>query len=235
MRRKGARKFTAITRSKVALSTSSAQLPPWLIPALLTRMSTFSSRSTASIARRSVAAMPSRSATSPCAGLPGRDSASAARATSSPDRAATATVQPCSTKASAMACPMPRVPPVTRAVLPLRSNSVVRRTLLKSLAWLGRGGLDVRAPRAQSSLTASKACRGYGRLHSWCVGRGPGPTALRTATHTRARPPAYRHSAHRCRSRPGRCRRPAGRCHGRRRAGRCHFRRRGCRSRPPHG
>src|SRR5271168_852295 len=90
---------------------------PQVAPALLTRMSSASTRAAISSARRRHSGSLDRSAGIPMH-VPLAVSSAATSATASALRDEMYTVAPASTKPSAIILPIPRVPPVTSAVLP---------------------------------------------------------------------------------------------------------------------
>src|ERR1700722_8632818 len=110
----------ASTRSNAASSKSSSGAPQ-VAPALLTRMSRASSRDATSSARRRHSASVERSAGIPMQ-VPFLDSSAATASTTSAFREEMYTFTPASTKPSAIIRPMPRLPPVTSAVLPAMSK-----------------------------------------------------------------------------------------------------------------
>src|SRR6266487_4571686 len=92
-------------------------------PALLTTMSRPPMPRTAACTMASIAARSVTSAGTTTARLPRCSTSAATFSSASAFRLFSATSAPCSARASAIACPMPRDAPVTSALRPVRSNS----------------------------------------------------------------------------------------------------------------
>ena len=117
-----ARLVTLTVNARAKASRSMPVLAPRgaTTPALLMRMSTRPSSSSARRASAVPAPGAARSATMACARPPAAAMALVVSASSASERAATATLAPCCANCRAMARPIPRPPPVIRAVLPSR-------------------------------------------------------------------------------------------------------------------
>src|SRR5271165_6752028 len=102
-------------------SGNSSSGAPQVAPALLTRMSRVGNRSRVSVAS-STAAPGSDTSPGIASHSPSSASSRAAALTSSCLREETITLAPASTRPRAIISPIPREPPVTRAVLPATSN-----------------------------------------------------------------------------------------------------------------
>src|ERR1700694_5892989 len=169
--RKTPRAFTLITRSQSCRLVSRI-LPTWLIPALLTRVSSRPSVATAC----SIAALTwDSSTTSSCCvrALPPASRISPATCSAASSlMSARMTCAPCCAKSRAICSPMPDPAPVTKAIFLSKRNTAVSFQLLISMEHFLHGG----PPFAGRS-------RLQWRLH----GLGPGPplTRLWVRSHLR--------------------------------------------------
>ena len=125
--------LTFITLSQpatVCVAAGSAQVAP----ALLTRMSIWPRRLMASSDKRAISASLLLSAAIQSALMPRSFKCATAASRSAALRELTITLAPASPRASAICRPRPREPPVTSAVLPLRSNNALTlRVMVDSL------------------------------------------------------------------------------------------------------
>src|SRR6266542_4474796 len=145
--------------SSQAASVSFHTTPSRLTPALFTRMSSRPKRSrTAATARagasRSVPSALIASAQRPVASI----AATAFAAASLSPRNVNATCAPCVARATQIARPIPRDPPVTSATTPARSSAIIRsmRSARERSRFLGRDRGSERRP----ALAAERECLG---------------------------------------------------------------------------
>src|SRR5450755_2643030 len=129
VRKNGAFRLRSTTLSQAAAGNS-ARGAPQVAPALLTRMFRACSRSPTSLARRRHSASADRSA-GIAVTVPYRESSCAASAHASALRELMYTRAPASSRPRAIMSPIPRVPPVTTAVFPDRSNRFIGLSLPK--------------------------------------------------------------------------------------------------------
>src|SRR3954452_10383965 len=131
VRKNGALRFRSSTLSH-AEAGNSASGAPHVAPALLTRMCSSSSCSPTSAASARQASSVDRSAWTKRT-VPNAESSARACSPSSGLRALRYTRAPACSSPRAIISPMPRVPPVTTATLPVRSNSSTCRTLARQV------------------------------------------------------------------------------------------------------
>src|SRR3954452_9907638 len=129
VRKNGALRFRSSTLSH-AEAGNSASGAPHVAPALLTRMCSSSSCSPTSAASARQASSVDRSAWTKRT-VPNAESSARACSPSSGLRALRYTRAPACSSPRAIISPIPRVPPVTTATLPVRSNSSTCRTLAR--------------------------------------------------------------------------------------------------------
>ena len=156
--------------SKVRAHSSgvdSRSAPPAVPPTLATSRSTPPSAAAAASTNRSTSPGAVTSATTPCAVPPPARSSASAASSPSAERAQMPTRQPSAASRRALARPMPRLPPVTRAILPARPRSTApsaRGLLYQS------GAIPAAAGRAPAGEWRRAALCLTARGHPWRTG-----------------------------------------------------------------
>src|ERR687884_564235 len=147
-------------------SLSVSKLPGVARPALLTRRSIPPKRSTAAATKRSMSSRFVTSATSASAARPhARPISAPAASISAWLREQIATSAPSRASSSAMACPSPLLPPVTRATLPCKPSSIddsLRHGIV--LGGIGRCGLDALQHLAEAAARGREDVQAHARF-----------------------------------------------------------------------